>query len=134
MRFAIKSFLAATLLAGVASTGISAEPDDVLASFDSVMGKKLVSVEGATLVITPSERQITREITAPNGVRQNTVFVFLTPTTGTVSNASDPRKITGAFQITNDGIEIRYSDGSRETLAANASGGVTSELASLAQD
>jgi len=42
MRFATKSFLVATLLAGVASTGISAEPDDVLASFDNVMGKKLV--------------------------------------------------------------------------------------------
>ena len=134
MRFAMKSFVAAAVLAGVAGTGISAEPDDVLASFDKVIDKKLVSIGGATLLISPSERQLTREITVPNGAPQKTLFYFLTATTGTVANAIDPRKMTGAFKINNDGIEIRYLDGTHETLAVNDSGGVTSELASGAND
>ena len=134
MRFATKVFVAAALSAGAASTGISAAPNDVLASFDKVIGKKLVSVEGATLLITPAERQLTREITVPNGAPQNTLFYFLTATTGTVSNANDPHKLAGAFKITDDGIEIRYADGTHEILAVNDSGGVTSELASGAND
>ncbi len=128
MRFATKSFVAAALSAGVASTAISAAPNDVLASFDQIMGKKLVSVEGATILLTPSERQLTRQISLPNGAPENTLFIFLTATTGTVAKSGNPQNPTGEFQITNDGIEIRYSDGTREIMAVNDSGGVTREF------
>jgi cytochrome c peroxidase len=134
VQFASKSFLAAALLAGVASTSISAAPQDVLASFDNIMDKKLVSADGATILITPSERQFTRQVTLPNGILQNTLFIFFTATNGAVANASDPRRVTGEFQITDQGIEIRYSDGTREIMAVNSSGGVTSEFTSGSND
>jgi cytochrome c peroxidase len=130
MRFETKTFVAAALLAGVASTSISAAPDDVLASFDKVMGKRLVSLDGGSILITPSEGQLSREITPPNGAPQNTLFYFVTATTGTVAKSGDPSTAAGEFQVTNDGIDIRYSDGTRETMAVDNSGGVTSELAS----
>ena len=130
MRFATKFFLAAALLAGVASTGIAAAPDDNVTSFDGVIGKKLVSVDGGSILIIPRERQLEREITVPNGNSQNTLFYFLTETTGTVSDGNDPNKPTGEFRITNEGIDIRYADGAREVMALNDSGGITRELAS----
>jgi hypothetical protein len=128
VQYATKIFLAAALLTGVASTSISAAPQDVLASFDNVMDKKLVSADGATILITPSERQFTRQITLRNGTPQKTLFIFFTATNGAVANASAPRKMTGAFQITDQGIEIGYSDGTHEVMAVNSSGGVTSEF------
>lgn len=134
MQFATKSLLVAALLTGVASTSISAAPKDVLASFDNIMDKKLVSADGATILITPSERQFTRQITLPNGIPQNTLFIFFTATNGAVANANDPHRVTGEFRITDQGIEIRYSDGTQEIMAVNSSGGVTSEFTSGAND
>lgn len=134
MQFARKSLLVGALLAGASSSSISAAPQDVLASFDTILDKKLAAADGATIVITPSERQFTRQVTLPNGATQITLFIFVTATNGAVANASDPHKVTGAFQITDQAIEIRYSDGTREIMAVNDSGGITSEFSSGTSD
>src|SRR5215469_747590 len=134
VQFPTKSFLAAALLTGIASTGISAAPQDVLASFDSIMDKKLVSADGTTILITPSERQFTRRVTLPNGILQNTLFIFFSATNGAVANAGDPRSVMGEFQITDRGMEIRYSDGTHETMTVSSSGGVISEFTSGSND
>ena len=134
MRFATRSFVAAAAIAAMSSSGISAAPNDILASLDKLMGRKLVSIEGGTMLITPSERQLTRDVTLPRGEPQKMLFSFLTETAGIIANASDPPKVTGQFKITDEGIEIHYSDGVREIMAVNDSGGVTSELISGKSD
>jgi cytochrome c peroxidase len=133
MRLGTKAALTAALLAGVTTAGFSAMPQDNLAALDMVIGKKLVAVDGSTIVITPSEGQLAREIVA-HGIAQKTLFTFLTENLGTVSSASDPSKVIGTFRITDAGINVQYADGSTETLAVNDSGGITSESMSAASD
>ncbi len=134
MRLATKAALTAVSLASATTAAFSAMPQNDLALFDPLAGTKLVSIDGSTITITPSERQLAREIVAPNGTAQKTLLTFLSERLGTVSSASDPDKVTGMFRITDAGIEIRYADGSTETLAVNNAGGITSELISFASD
>ena len=126
--------LAAVLLAGVATNGISAVPKDYLAGFDRLMGDRLVSGNGATMLLTPSENQLTRETTSPGGASQKTLFTFLTVNMGTVASANDLAKAIGVFRITDSAIEIEYADGSTETLSPDDSGGLTSEVIAAGRD
>src|SRR5579863_10363284 len=112
MSLAGRAVLAAALLAGAATAGFSAMPKDDLAAFDQVIGNKLVSIDGSTILITPSERQLTLEVAAANGTAQKTLFNFLTGKIGTVSSPNDPDRVTGTFRITDAGIEIQNADGS----------------------
>jgi hypothetical protein len=142
MRWAGKAALTAVFLAGVTTIGFAATKEDsgpakdtaktAALSFDSVVGKRLVSIEGSTISVTPSEGGLAREIVAPNGSVQRTFFTFINDRLGTVTDASDVAKVIGVFRTMDAGIEVQYADGSTETLAANAQGGIIIESISAA--
>ncbi|HMI96031.1 MAG TPA: cytochrome c peroxidase [Micropepsaceae bacterium] len=133
------------LLAGVTTNGFSAAPEGdpesakdtasaASRSFGELAGKNLVSIEGSTLAVMPVERGLTREVVAPNGTAQKILFTFVSDKLGMVLNASDSTRVIGMFRTIDAGIQIQYADGSDETLSANKSGGITSELISAASD
>jgi cytochrome c peroxidase len=134
MRLAIRAALAAALLAGITTAGFSAMPKVDPAPFDTVIGKKLVSIQGSTLVIMRSDGELAREIVAADGAAQTSLFNFINDRLGMVTSASDTNKVTGMFRTIEAGLEIRYADGSTEKLLANNSGGITSELISPGND
>jgi hypothetical protein len=143
MSVARSGALAAMLLAGVATNGFSATPKEGAAppndnanlaapSLDSVVGKKLKSIDGSLISLIPSERGLSREIVAPNGAVQTTMFTYLNEKLGTVSDSRDAAKVIGVFRITDTSLDVQYADGSSETLVANASGGISIEARSPA--
>ena len=133
------------MLAGVAAPGFSAisksdstpskETSGAAAhSFDAIVGKKLVSIEGSSLAIKRSEGELLRETVAPDGTAQTSLFTFINDKLGMVSNASDTNTVIGMFRATETAIEIRYADGSTETLSANNAGGITRISLSATRD
>src|SRR4051812_7152280 len=114
MRWAIRSALAAALLAGVTTAGFSAMPKNDPAPFDRLIGKKLVSIQGATLVMMRSDGELAREIVAADGAAQTSLFNFINDRLGMVTSATDTNKVTGMFRTIEAGLEIRYADGSTE--------------------
>ena len=110
----------------------NANPAPASSSFDDVVGKKLTSIDGSTISLTPAEGGLAREIVSANGRVQKTFFSFINDRLGTVSDGNDLRKVVGVFRRREAGIEIEYADGTTETLAANPSGGITAEAISAA--
>jgi hypothetical protein len=73
---------------------------------------------------------VVRTLTGADGTVQTSVFVFLGPNLGTVADQVDPRRVTGVFRITSDGVVIDYSDGRSETLRPDPSGGLLATVRS----
>ena len=96
-------------------------------TLDSVIGKKLISIDGSLIALTASEGGLSREIVAANGAVQRTALRFINDRLGTVTDARDSNKVIGVFRISGADIEIQYADGSSETVLANASGGISIE-------
>jgi cytochrome c peroxidase len=132
-------------LASLTTNGFSAAPkadpesakdpaSTISRPFSAVAGKKLVSIDGWTIAVTPLEAGLTREVVAPNGTARKTLFTFINDQLGMVLNANDKTRAIGMFRTIDGGIQIQYADGSDETFSANKSGGITSELISAASD
>jgi len=126
--------LAAAFLAGAMSLCLAQEvkPAAASPSFDDVVGKKLIAIDGSTISLSPAEGGLTRDIVSANGNVQKTFLLFINDKLGTVADATDLRKVVGVFRRMEGGIEIEYADGSTETLAVNPGGGITAETISAA--
>jgi hypothetical protein len=59
-------------------------------SFDTILGKKLVSVDGSAVTLTALEGTLIRETIAANGALRKTSFHFITNQLGTVTDLADP--------------------------------------------
>src|ERR1700694_4030098 len=103
-------------------------------SFDGMVGKKLIAIDGSTISLMPAEGGLAREIVGSNGAVQKTLFEFINEKLGTVSDARNAANIIGVFRSTSAGLEVQYADGSSETLAVNPSGGLTIESISASSD
>ena len=114
MRWSNSAAVAAIFLAG--ATGIcaaqNAAPAAPAASVDDLVGKRLTSIDGSSITLTPADGGLAREIVSPNGNIQRTYFAFINDKLGTVADANDVRKITGVFRRMEGGLEIEYADGS----------------------
>ena len=95
-----------------------------LSALNSLSGKKLVAVDGASLNLIAIEGGIERDVTSPSGTVAKTTFIFLNDKLGTVAADGDPAatangaNVTGFFRLTDNGVEIRYADGKAEVLSA----------------
>ncbi|HXJ00573.1 MAG TPA: hypothetical protein VNH44_05075 [Micropepsaceae bacterium] len=143
MRWAAEAALAGLLVAGVTTNGFSATTQEGAAptkspappkedaaaapTIDSVVGKKLVSIDGSVIALTASEGGLAREIVASNGAVQRTALRFINDRLGTVSDSRDANKVIGVFRMSGEIIEIQYADGNSETVLANTSGGISIE-------
>ena len=143
MRWAIQTALAASVVAGVTTNGFAAIPQDAPApaketagaagpTIDSLIGKKLISIDGSLIVLTGSEGGLSREIVASNGAVQRTALRFINDRLGTVTDARDSNKVIGVFRMSDADIEIQYADGGSETVLANTAGGISIEAKSAA--
>src|SRR5207302_7147247 len=102
------------------------------AAVDDLVGKRLTSIDGSSITLSPADGGLAREIASPSGNIQRTLFAFINDKLGTVADANDIRKATGVFRRMEGGFEIEYADGSTETLALNPDGGLTQETMSAA--
>jgi hypothetical protein len=138
MRWAARAALAGIFVAGVTTNGFSAISQEgpvpskenagaAAPTLDSVIGKKLISIDGSLIALTASEGGLSREIVAANGAVQRTALRFINDRLGTVTDSRDSNKVIGVFRIAGGDIEIQYADGSSETVLANASGGISIE-------
>jgi hypothetical protein len=144
MRWVAQGALATIFVAGVTTSGFSATPQEKPApvkdpketpakedasapTLDSVVGKKLMSIDGSLIALTASEGGLSREIVASNGAVQRTAFRFINDKLGTVTDSRDTGKVIGVFRAGTSDIEIQYADGSSETVLANTAGGVSIE-------
>jgi len=91
---------------------------------DGMTDVTLTAVDGSTLSLAASEGGITRKLTAADGTVQTAIFTFLGPNLGSVADDSDPRRVTGLFRVTANGVAVDYSDGHSELLRRDASGGL----------
>ena len=140
-----RSALLTLVLAGMTTSGFAAALEGAAApsketvsapsqSFDGMVGKKLIAIDGSTISLMPAEGGIAREIVGSNGAVQKTLFEFINDKLGTVSDARNAANIIGVFRSTSAGLEVQYADGSSETLAVNPAGGLTIESISAASD
>src|SRR6266550_4113528 len=140
-----RSALLTLVLAGMTTNGFAAAPEGGAAptketasapaqSFDGMVDKKLIAIDGSTISLMPAEGGLAREIVGSNGAVQKTMFEFINEKLGTVSDARNAANIIGVFRSTGSGLEVQYSDGSSETLAVNPSGGLTIESISTSSD
>src|SRR5215831_8571055 len=140
MRLAAQAALAGLFVAGFTADAFSAtapdstapgkdtaKPEAASPSLESVIGKKLVSIDGSLITLSASEGVLAREIVAPNGAIQKSNFRFINERLGTVSDARDNTKVTGVFRSGQSDINVQYSDGTMETLLANPGGGISLE-------
>lgn len=124
---------AAPAAAPASHTNINQAPSDDtiparVTSIDGFAGKTFVAVDGSTFALTTTDGGLSREIVAPNGAVQKSVFAFVNDTQGTVSDGEDRSRIAGMFRLTPNGIATDYSDGRSETVIANSQGGVSMTL------
>lgn len=145
MRWAAEAALAGLFVAGFTADAFSATAQDGMApakegtkaeavspSLDSVIGKKLVSIDGSLITLSASEGVLAREIVSANGAIQRSTFRFLNDRLGTVSDARDNAKVVGVFRTGQSDINVQYADGTMETLLTNSSGGISLETKALA--
>jgi hypothetical protein len=85
------------------------------------VGKTLVAVDGSTVDLSQSEGGLTRLVTLPNGVTQQTSFAFMSDRIGTVSNETSA---VGLFRANGDEIDTNYVDGTTEVMKLGAEGGI----------
>jgi hypothetical protein len=111
-----------------------ASPPDAAPSQDTahknlsqIEGKNLIAVDGSHLALDAADGGFTREITKADGTSASTAFTFVNERMGTVANANDPSQVTGLFKITENEIDIDFSDGHSEVLKP-ALGGVALAL------
>jgi hypothetical protein len=100
--------------------------------FEGMSGITLSAVDGSTVSLTTTEGGVVRTLAAADGTVQTSVFAFLGPNLGTVADQADPRRVSGLFRVTADGVVVEYSDGRSEILRRDPSGGllVTAKSAS----
>jgi len=91
-------------------------------------GARLVAVDGSTLTVAPTEGGFVVALNAADGGAQHTAFAYIGERLGTISDASDPGRVTGFFRQTDNGLEIQFADGRAETLALNSAGGFSLTL------
>jgi hypothetical protein len=140
MRWAAQAAMAGLFVAGFSADAFSATAQDSTApakesakaetapaSLDSVIGKKLVSIDGSLITLSASEGVLAREIVSPNGAVQKSNFRFINDRLGTVSDARDNAKVVGVFRTGQSDINIQYADGTVETLLATTAGGISLE-------
>src|SRR6266566_4058609 len=117
MRAGTRAALAVALLAGATTAGFSATSKDDSApakdtvslasrSFDDVVAKTFVSIEGSTIALMPFEGGLAREVVALNGTAQKSLLTFINDKLGMVSNANDTTRVIGVFRTMDAGIEI----------------------------
>jgi hypothetical protein len=140
-----RAALLTLVLAGMTTSGFAAALEGAAASsketasapsqsFDGMVGKKLIAIDGSTISLMPAEGGLAREIVGSNGAVQKTLFEFINEKLGTVSDARNAANIIGVFRSTSAGLEVQFADGTSETLAANPSGGLTIESISASSD
>jgi hypothetical protein len=96
-------------------------------SLDTILGKKLVSIDGSAVTLTALEGALTRETTAANGAIRRTSFHFITDQLGTVLDQRDPNKPLGVFRMGKRDVAVQYADGGFETMYVNDEGGLLVE-------
>jgi hypothetical protein len=85
------------------------------------VGKTLVAVDGSTIDFGQSEGGLTRHVTVPTGVTQQTTFAFMNDRIGTVSNET---AAVGLFRANGDEIDTNYIDGTTEVMKPGSAGGI----------
>ncbi len=121
MRNPIKAGLIVLALAG-AATAVHAGDAPGLGD---LAGKRLVALDGSSLLLTGGDGVLTRKLTAPDGSVQQTAFLFLGDALGTVADAREPSKTIAVFHGAPGGLDAQFADGHTETLTANAAGGIS---------
>ncbi len=102
-------------------------PDAANRSLSQIEGRKLIAVDGSSLALAAAEGGFTRDITKVDGTSATTAFAFVNERMGTVASPEDPGRVTGLFKMTDNEIDIDYSDGRSEVFKP-ALGGVTLAL------
>ncbi len=110
----------------------SAADDGSWGMFASLAGKKLTALDGSSVSLAVSDNSLSREIIAPDGQTQKSVYALMNGPMGTVADGAAPDKPLGFFRLTPKGIEAQYADGRSERLMVNAAGGIA--VASKARD
>jgi hypothetical protein len=131
---AVKPTPAQLVTASISPVADGAPPapkDNPWAMFAPFADKKLAALDGSSVSLSASDNSLTREIMAPNGEMQKSVFTLMNGAMGTVASDASG-KPTGFFRLTAEGIDAEYADGRSERLMANAGGGIA--IASKAQD
>jgi hypothetical protein len=93
-------------------------------SFDTILGKKLYSVDGSAVTLTALEGTLIRETNAAGGAMKKTSFHFLTDQLGTVTDLAEPNKPLGVFRIDKRDAIIQYADGGFEAMFVSPEGGL----------
>jgi hypothetical protein len=85
------------------------------------VGKTLTAVDGSTIALDQNEGGLTRVVTLPTGVAQQTSFAFMSERIGTVSSES---AAIGLFRANGDEIDTNYIDGKTEIMKSASDGGI----------
>jgi hypothetical protein len=96
-------------------------------SFDTIVGKKLISIDGSAVTLTALEGTLMRETVAANGAIRRTSFHFISEQLGTVTDLPNPTKAVGVFRMGKRDITIQYADGGFESMFVNDEGGLLVE-------
>jgi len=97
-------------------------------SLDTILGKKLLSVDGSAVTLTALEGALMRETTGANGAVRKTSFHFITDQLGTVTDPRDPNKPLGVFRMGKRDVAVQYADGGFETMYVSDEGGLLDEI------
>jgi len=134
MGWIIRSALLASVAVAVATGSFAAAPQApnslpqaAAPSLDAIVGKKLISIDGSAVTLTPLEGTLIRETIAANGAMQRMSFHFITNQLGTVTDLRDSNKPMGVFRMGKRDVAIQYADGGYEAMLVNAEGGLLVE-------
>ncbi|MBV8798259.1 MAG: hypothetical protein JOY77_12250 [Alphaproteobacteria bacterium] len=90
---------------------------------DGLAGRRMVAVDGSTLVLTATEDGVLRETAVPGAAPLRAHLSFLNNRQGTVSDGTDEH-VVGVFRLTRAGLVIDYADDTAESWTGIADGGV----------
>jgi hypothetical protein len=109
-------------------TSAAAAPQDVPAQaspaifpIHDLIGKTLTAVDGSTITLDQNEGSLTRVVTLPSGVAQQTSFAFMNDRIGTVSGET---AAIGLFRVNGIEIDTNYIDGKTEVMKPGTAGGI----------
>src|SRR5215469_4229687 len=113
--------LSVAFLASLTTNGFSAAPQGdrestkdtasiVSRPFGAFAGKKFISIDGWTIAVSPLEPGLAREVVAPNGTAQKTLFTFINYTPRMVSIASLASRVNGMFHTKPSGMQRQLID------------------------
>lgn len=98
------------------------------APFGGVSGKTLTGVDGSSAALNLIEGGMELQVVPVNANTRKVTFTFMTDRMGTVvednGNSNAGSSVTGFFRLTDQGMEIHYSDGRSAMLSANLDGGL----------